>query len=148
MKKVFEEGYSFSEKRIFTEGELKKLAKDCGDMNLIHHDSNLAKATRFSGIIASGSAMSAIFSAMIPTHLSQFSPMLGLEMSFKFPKPIKANMDILMTWHITHVLNKPNAEQLMELAGEITDSEGSPLIIGAAKVILLPNYDNREKAQA
>ncbi len=138
MKQQFEQGYSFSEKRIFTESELKKIATDCGDMNFVHHDSNLAKATRFSGIIASGSAMSAIFSAMIPSHLSQFSPMLGLEMSFKFPKPIKANMEILMTWRITKVLNKPNAEQLLDLAGEITDSKGIVLITGAAKVVLLP----------
>lgn len=138
MQKPFEEGYSFSEKRIFTEGELKKLAKDCGDMNPVHHDSDLAKGSRFSGIIASGSAMSAIFSAMIPTHFSQFSPILGLEMSFKFPKPIKANMKIVMTWRISHVLNKPNAQQIIDLAGETTDNEGIPLITGAATVILLP----------
>ena len=138
MNTSFKIGYSFSEKRMFTEHELKKFAKDCGDMNPVHHDSDFANNTRFSSIIASGSALSAIFSAMIPSHFCQFSPMLGLEMSFQFLNPVKPHRDILMTWRITKIISKTSTDQLIELLGEITDHEGKALITSSAKVILLP----------
>ncbi len=91
-------GYSFEEKKIFSESELQELALSCGDINFIHHDTNKAKDSRFGGIIASGSSISAVFSAMIPTHISKITSMLGLEMSFKFPAPILPNMETLIKW--------------------------------------------------
>jgi len=137
MKEKIKVGYSFEEVRIFSESELKKIAMDCGDMNFVHHDSTLSKETRFSGIIASGSAISAIFSAMIPTHLSKISPMLGLEMSFKFPAPIKPGVMISMVWCVSEIQKKSEADIVVNLQGEIKDNEGKLLVLGSAKVILL-----------
>ena len=131
-------GYSFKEKRVFTERKLKKMAHDCGDMNYIHHDNESAKRTRFSGIIASGSAVSAIFSALIPTHFSNLSPMLGLEMSFKFLAPIRPNVELSMGWSVSKVIEKTKMELIIDLDGEVLDIEEKVLVVGSAKILLLP----------
>ena len=86
---------------------MQRLALDCGDMNIFHHDINKAKESRVGEIIASGSAISAIFSAMIPTHVSKITPMLGLKMSFKFPAPIRPNTEIQMKWEVFDTQAKP-----------------------------------------
>lgn len=137
MNKEIVVGYSFSEKRVFSENELKKIAKDCGDMNFIHHDSVLAKSTRFKGIIASGSAISAIFSAMIATHFSNIRPMLGLEMAFKFPAPVRPNIEIVMMWSVRDIEQKSESNMTLYLEGVIKDKTGSILVTGSAAIILL-----------
>ncbi|WP_281556274.1 MaoC family dehydratase [Thalassomonas sp. RHCl1] len=139
MDEKIKSGYSFEEKRIFSESDLQKLALACGDMNFIHHDINKAKDSRFGEIIASGSAISAHFSAMIPTHISKMSPMLGLEMSFKFPAPIRANTEITMKWQVSETQEKPDAGTIVRLTGKIFDEENTVLVIGTAAIMLLPN---------
>jgi len=132
-------GYSFEEKRTFSVKELQKMATDCGDMNFIHHNIAEAKETRFGDIIASGSAISAIFSAMIPTNISKINPMLGLEMSFKFPAPVRANIEITMGWRVSEVDDKPNTINIVTLLGTVTDNKGCMLVEGVAKIVLLPH---------
>lgn len=129
-------GYSFSQEKVFSEDELIKLAQDCGDTNFIHHDIEKAKSTQFSGIIASGSAISALFSAMIPAHFSNISPMLGLEMSFKFPSPIKPNTELLMHWQVAELSATKQADLLLHLSGRITHNDNI-LVTAKAKILLL-----------
>ena len=137
MSKKIDIGYSFEESRIFSETELKKMAKECGDLNFIHHDTLRAKETRFDGIIASGSAISALFSTLIPTHFSHISPMLGLEMSFKFPAPIKPNVNVSMIWAVSDIQEKPAAGTLVNLKGIIKDNDDQILVVGTATILLL-----------
>jgi acyl dehydratase len=130
-------GYSFEKAKVFSERDLQKMASDCGDENFIHHDPIEAKETRFGGIIASGSAISAIFSAMIPTNISKISHMLGLEMSFKFKAPIMPGVKIIMRWEISEIQDKAEAGKIITLLGNITDIKGVVLVSGFAQVLLL-----------
>jgi len=134
----FNIGYIFSEKRTFSKNELKKMARDCGDINFIHHDDELAEATSLSGIVASGSALAATFSAMIPSHFSIFSPMLGLEMSFKFLQPVKPDEELSMKWCISDTRDQSDDGQMLDLEGQIIDSNHKILVSADAKIMLMP----------
>ncbi|WDE12986.1 MaoC family dehydratase [Thalassomonas haliotis] len=90
------------------------LALACGDMNFIHHDIDKAKNSRFGEIIASGSTISAHFSAMIPGHIFPISLMLGLEISFKLPAPIRANTEITMKWQVNEIQEKGDAATIVK----------------------------------
>lgn len=131
------QGYSFQQVKVFSPEQLKQMALDCGDTNFIHHDTDRAKQTRFGEIIASGSAISALFSAMIPAHISPISPLLGLEMSFKFSAPIRANIEINMKWEISNTQPKQDSSTIITLVGEITDAHNNVLVQGEAKITLL-----------
>ena len=133
-------GYSFSKKVSFSVAQLQKMAVDCGDMNFVHHDIERAKKTRFKGIIASGSAISAMFSAMIPNHFSEFTSILGLEMSFKFPAPIKSDTEITMEWQVKEATETHDSKNcIVHLIGIITDIDNSVLVSSEAKILLLPS---------
>ena len=132
----FNIGYIFSEKRTFSKNELKKMARDCGDINFIHHDEELAEATSLSGIVASGSALAATFSAMIPSHFSIFSPMIGLEMSFKFLQPVRPEEELSMKWCISDARDLSNGGQMLDLEGQILDSHHTILVSADAKIML------------
>ena len=139
MKEAFKEGYSFEKTVSYTEQELIKMAKYCGDMNFVHHDAADAKQTRFQSIIASGSAITAIFTALIPTHYSEISPMLGLEMSLKFPAPIFPDQLITMSWQVKGSQFASNGDQILSLAGKIQDKHGQDLVLAETKILLLEN---------
>jgi len=66
-------GYTFGTEILFPEKDIVAGAKLIGDANPIHHDSYHTNE-RIDGIIASGSHVSAVFSALIPTHFSQYVP--------------------------------------------------------------------------
>tara|TARA_R110000772_G_scaffold47880_9_gene109235 strand:+ start:2469 stop:2891 length:423 start_codon:yes stop_codon:yes gene_type:complete len=133
-------GYTFEQEKTYTVAQLQKMAIDCGDSNFIHHDMVQAKQSRFNEIIASGSAISAIFSAMIPAHISAMTPMLGLEMSFKFPSPIRPNTPIKMSWEISDTRTKTDATVVVTLNGIILDANNQTLVTAKAKIMLLPSF--------
>lgn len=130
-------GYIFEQTKHYAISDIQKMALNCGDDNFIHHDRERAKSSRFGEIIASGSAISAVFSAMIPSHISKFSPMLGLEMSFKFSAPIKAGVTIRMVWEIMDTEIKPDKSTVLSLAGKVIGPSDKVLVTGLAKVMLL-----------
>jgi len=79
--------------------EIIEGAKLVGDKNPIHHDTNHTNS-KFDGILASGSHISAVFSALIPTHFSQYGNVVGLNMSFQFKLPIYPNRKYTMEWKV------------------------------------------------
>lgn len=113
------------------------MARQCGDMNFVHHDLDAAKDTRFKGIIASGSAIAACFSALIPTHFSKLSPMLGLEMSLKFPAPIYPDTELTMKWEVARTTMKSDSSLLVSLKGSVKDHNGVLLVSALADILLL-----------
>lgn len=131
------QGYFFEEKCIFTADELREMAYRCGDMNFIHHDEEAAKKTRFKNIIASGSAIAAYFTALIPTHFSKLSPMLGLDMSLKFPAPIYPDTELTMRWQVTSTTPKPDNSLVVSLEGSVKNEEGDVLVLGQGNIMLL-----------
>ncbi|GAA0347183.1 MaoC family dehydratase [Bowmanella denitrificans] len=139
MDTVLYPGYRFFKTLTLAEEDIRQGALACGDMNYIHHDAERAAKTRFGGLIASGSAISALFSAMLPSHFSVFSPMLGLEMNFKFSAPILAGQTITMEWQIEQINPKAGGKKTLTLKGKIVDLEGNVLVLAAATIMLLPS---------
>jgi acyl dehydratase len=131
-------GDFFSESIIFTKEDIIKKAIECGDHNFIHSDEARAEKTRFKSIIASGSAMSAIFSSMIPTYFSKKTNMLGLEMSFKFQAPIHAGISYTMKWTIDEIIvSSEKLDEILLLSGVIYDDTKAVQVTGYAKILLL-----------
>lgn len=131
-------GSSFKKALFLSEDEIISQAISCGDHNFIHSDKKNAEKTRFGSIIASGSAISSIFSAMIPTHFQKIKNILGLEMNFKFQAPIYADVAYIMQWTIDEInINSDKLDEIISLTGEIYDESGSVQVSGGAKILLL-----------
>ena len=65
---VLSVGHFFSKELYLTESEIIEGATQAGDMNPIHHNLNNQHSKEFGSIIASGSHVTGLFTAMIPTE--------------------------------------------------------------------------------
>ncbi len=131
-------GYSLSKELLLTEQDIMEQAKNCGDENFIHNNETSASNTRFKGLIASGSAVSAQFSAMLPTHFSRSHDVLGLEMSFQFKAPIFPQKSHNMTWLIEDISgDMDKSGQVISLSGKIVDETEVTQVLAKAKILLL-----------
>ena len=118
-------GDAFKCNLSLSDDEVVEGAQFVGDANPIHSSPNHDNK-RVSGIIASGSHVSAMFSGMIPTHLSQFGAILGLEMSFRFKSPVFPNLKYIMEWRVSHKeWSVRLAGHLITLDGDITGPSSS-----------------------
>ncbi len=133
-------GDVFAKEITLTEAEIKQFATLCDDQNPLHHDAAYAANTRFGQIIASGPHYSSLFVAMVASHFSKSSPMLGLEFNLKFLRPVFANVALTMTWNVVRIEHKKSlAGDLVSLAGSITDPVGNSLLAGEGKILLTEN---------
>lgn len=130
-------GEIFSKQVTLTEDEIKQFATLCDDQNPLHHDSAYAAGTRFGQIIASGPHYSSLFVAMVATHYSKSSPIVGLEFNLKFLRPVYAGVALTMTWKVIEIEHKESlAGDIVAIAGSVTDPTGAPLLTGQGKILL------------
>ena len=94
-------------------------AKLAGDDNPLHHDEVAARASRFGGLIAGGTQMSAVLMAFGASMLSRDHEAVGLEFNFRFVKAIAAGTQATLRWTITSV--EPHAK----LGGTLVGFEGA-----------------------
>jgi len=113
-----EVGFKFEKEIKLKEEEISTFAKLSGDMNPLHHDEEVAKASRFGGIIASGPQSSALFMGTIATNLTTGYTMLGMKIDGEFLAPIYPGLDLQIRWIVTSVIPKT------KLNGYIVTVEG------------------------
>lgn len=132
-------GETFSRTITFDAEAIKQFATLAGDENPLHHDEQLATASRFGGLIASGTHYSALMMGMIATHFTRQGAALGLGFSFQFRKPVHAGETVRLEWRITEIERKPSLRgDVITLAGWITGQDGRPAVRATASVLALP----------
>lgn len=110
--------FTFEKTIRLTKEEISTFAKLSGDMNPLHHDEEVAKASRFGRIIASGPQSSALFMGTIATNLSTGYTMLGMKIDGEFLAPVYPDIDLQIRWAVTSVIPKA------KLNGYIVTVEG------------------------
>ncbi len=111
-------GFSFEKTITLSEEEISTFAKLSGDMNPLHHNEEIAKSSRFGGIIASGPQSSALFMGTIATYIAPGYTMLGMRIEGEFKAPIKPNIELQIRWIVKTVIPKA------KLNGYIVSCEG------------------------
>ncbi len=113
-----EVGFAFEKTIKLSEEDIATFAKLSGDMNPLHHDVEVAKASRFGGIIASGPQSSSLFMGTIATYLAPGFLVMGMRIEGEFRAPIKPNLDMQIRWEAKTIIPKP------KLNGYIVANEG------------------------
>lgn len=130
-------GERFSGEIRFTQAEIARFARSVGDHNPLHHDQAFAKETRFGGIIASGPQPASWFMALVATHFSRTTSMLGLEFSLKFLGPTRPDELLSATWEVTEVAFKEKLNgEIVKLEGSAINPKGDPVLSGTGTVLV------------
>lgn len=134
---IFSDGHRFSTQVQLDAQSVSDFAKSAGDLNPIHHDNAYAKNSVYGGLIASGPQTSALLMSYTATYFSEFSPMVGLEFSFKFKSAVKADDQVKLEWMVLKSReSRKFGGQIIELHGRMVDSSGKTAVGAKGKVLL------------
>ena len=127
-------GYTWTKPYRFTLENIKQFARDAGDENPLHHDDELAKASRFGSIIACGAHMSGVLLSLAASRPTLTKASVGLEFSFRFVKAIPAGTDTILSW--TSTASEPSEKlkgDIVTAEGKITDADGKVYVTAISK---------------
>lgn len=138
MTDMVKPGVSFETEHVFEQAASQAFARLAGDTNPIHHDAALAAASRFGGLIASGTETTARMMGLNAQHFSRFGPTLGLEFSFRFRRAVPMGARTKIRWEITGLEAKPGLGTIATCAGTLTLADSGIVAVEAtSKGVLL-----------
>jgi acyl dehydratase len=132
-------GDNFSKPYVFTLESIVDFARASGDENPLHYDEAKAAASRFGGIIASGTQMSAVLMGVIATWTTAGHDSVGLDFSFRFKKAIPAGTATTLSWTVMDVAPHRGLKgDLLTLEGRIADEAGTIYVSAQGHCVIWP----------
>ncbi len=132
-------GHHFSRTVTFDEASIRAFAQAAGDQNPLHHDAEFARASRFGGIIASGTHHGALMMGLVATELTRLGAGVGLDFGLSFRKPLPAGATVRLEWAVTALQRMPRlGGTIAHLAGKVTDvATGAVVMTTTGKCLML-----------
>jgi acyl dehydratase len=130
-------GDVFSRQVRFDAASISAFALSTGDTNPLHHDPAFAASTRFGGIIASGSHVSALLMGMCAGHFADKGTNVGLDFTFRFQAPVRIDDTVTLRWRVSATSPKLSLKgDIVTLEGEAVRSDGIVAVISTAHALL------------
>ena len=134
-------GETVSRKERLSRQDIIDFARLSGDANPLHVDEIVAARARFGEIIASGQHTAALLMGLLATHFSRDDglikrEMLCLNVNLAFKRPVFAEQDITLRWHVS------SFERHDKLGGLVAQLEGSagvgakPSVVARATILV------------
>ena len=139
MSTGFRVGERFEKRFDFTVENVRQFAALAGDTSPMHHDEQFAAASRFGGLIVSGTHYSALMMGMVASVLTERAAGLGLEFNFKFRKAVMASDSVKATWTITSITaSEKLGGDVVVLEGTLHNSAGEACVAATSTSLVLP----------
>jgi acyl dehydratase len=136
----FRIGEEISREFVFEKDSIRQFATLAGDMNPLHHDEAAAKASRFGGLIASGTQTSSVMMGAIASFISSRASAVGLGFSVRMRKPIKAGERTRIVWKIVSIEYKASlGGDIVTFDGELLNSEGQVAVSATCGNLIFKN---------
>ncbi len=121
-------GQKAQRSREVTDRDIELFTEISGDRNPLHYDEEIAKATRFGGIVVQGGVTSAILNAVVAEDLPGPGTVF-LQVNWSFKAPVRPGDTITGEVEVTKVReDKP----ITELLTRVLLSDGSVVLEGNA----------------
>lgn len=124
---------SFAKDVRFDQAGIAAFARVTGDMNPLHHDPAVAAKSRFGGIIASGSHVSALLLGLCAGWFADKGENVGLDYAVKFRAPVRAGDMVTLRWRLTQITPKASLKgDIVRLEGEAVRQDGTVAVSATA----------------
>lgn len=145
----FEVGQVLETEILFTPETVSTFAHMSGDENPLHHDAAWAEATRFGGLIASGTQTTASLFGSIAKHIFPQSASLALECSFRLRKAVPASAALTARWTVLSLKdNATLAGKIASLEGALCGPNGQVYVEAKAKIAVMPHGSLLQRSEA
>lgn len=123
-----EVGQKAQRSRVVTSRDIELFTEISGDRNPLHYDEEVAKASRFGGIVVQGGVTSAILNAVVAENLPGPGTVF-LQVNWSFIAPVRPGDEITGEVEVTKVRkDKP----ITELDTRVLLSDGTVVLKGDA----------------
>lgn len=120
--------------RVVTAHDIELFTEISGDRNPLHYDEELAKNTRFGGIVVQGGITSAILNAVVAEDLPGPGTVF-LQVNWNFKAPVRPGDTIIGEVEVVKVReDKP----ITELLTRVLLADGSVVLDGSAVCYTMP----------
>ncbi len=148
--KTFAIGRVVSRRYAFTAENIKAYAEMAGDTNPLHHDPELATASRFGEIIAAAAHSTGVLISVAADKFARNGESVGLGFNLTLRRAVKAGSVTDLIWKIT---GKEWSDKLggtvVELAGEIRDINSNlPLLLAEGRMLVLSTPETQPRNTA
>ncbi len=116
--------------RTVTRRDIELFTDITGDRNPIHYDDELARMSRFGGIVVQGGVTTGLLNALVAEQLPGPGSVF-LEVAWRFPAPVRPG-DVI-TAEVT-VTSAREDKPVTTLATRITNQDGATVLDGTAVV--------------
>jgi 3-hydroxybutyryl-CoA dehydratase len=131
----------FSAQVALDPSAVSAFAHSVGDTNPIHHDADVAAASRFGRLLASGPQTTAHLLALTASHFSKRGAMLGLEFWVRFRRPVYADETITLEWLVVSVKNSARLNgEIIDLRGRIRKENGETAVGAKGRILLTKSF--------
>lgn len=130
-------GTSFEAEHVFETKASQAFALLVGDTNPMHHDEAAASASRFGGLIVSGTETTARMMGLTAAHFSALGETVGLEFNFKFRRAVPMGTRAVIRWTVSDITHKPGLGTIATCTGTLTLENGVVAVEGISKGVLL-----------
>lgn len=133
---------------LFTPDSVRAFATLTNDTNPLHHDTALASATRFGGLIASGTQTTGLLLGSLANHIFPENASLGLDCSFRLRKAVPADAALVARWTVRSIVPKPSLQgAIVELDGGLVDQKGTVFVEASATIAVMPHEALQRRRQ-
>ncbi len=129
-----EVGQTAQRSRAVTSRDIELFTEISGDRNPLHYDEEVARATRFGGIVVQGGVTSAILNAIVAEDLPGPGTVF-LEVNWSFKAPVRPGDTITGEVEVTKV--RPD-KPITELQTRVTRDDGTLVLEGDAVCYKMP----------
>ncbi len=129
-----EVGQTAQRSRAVTSRDIELFTEISGDRNPLHYDEEVARATRFGGIVVQGGVTSAILNAVVAEDLPGPGTVF-LEVNWSFKAPVRPGDTITGEVEVTKV--RPD-KPITELQTRVTRDDGTLVLEGDAVCYTMP----------
>ena len=129
-----EVGQTAQRSRAVTSRDIELFTEISGDRNPLHYDEEVARATRFGGIVVQGGVTSAILNAVVAEDLPGPGTVF-LEVNWSFKAPVRPGDTITVEVEVTKV--RPD-KPITELQTRVTRDDGTLVLEGNAVCYTMP----------
>lgn len=116
-------GARFSRRHVFDTDQVSAFANLAGDSNPLHHNVAWAEASRYGGLIVSGTHTTALMLGLAAAHFSPHCPVVGVSFTVDFKGAVAADAVVELVWEIANVTSAGKASKV-ELVGGVYSEQG------------------------
>ena len=113
---------------------MRAFATEAGDTNPLHHDAEIASASRYKKLIVSGTHSTALILGLTASHFSKDYSVVGVSFTVEFQRPVFADATVGIEWEVVATSMMRDNVQKVEMRGGMFDAMGD-LCVQATGVV-------------